>query len=488
MKKNSIASGISWKLIERFSVQVMRFGLQIVLARILDPEHYGSLTLMVVFTTLANVFIQKGFSSSLIQNKDVTEEDYSTVFWVTLGIAAVAYGIIFAAAPAISRLYGQPELVEPLRVLSLLLFPGALNSVQQSKAGREMNFRKVFVSNVGGVLVAGTVSIVLAYMGCGLWALVIQSVLSTTVSCILLRLTSGWKIRPVCNWSRVKVLFSFGWKLLVSELLDTLYQDLHSLVIGVRFDNEVLGFCNRGKQFPQFVVMASTSTVQSVMLPAMSRQQDHREQLKRLMRSTVSMSAYVIFPIMAGLAGVAEPLVKLVLTEKWLPCVPYMQIYCLAMAFLPIQAGCLQGINAVGRSDLFLQISVIKTACSLAVLVAAVAIFDSPIAIACVSLVTTLIACIINAVTCRRIVGYGYAEQLKDAAPAAVLSLLMLGAVALAGQLKLSALKLLLVQVAVGLCVYIGLSAALRLSTFRQLWQLAKQLMKKFFRSKRKLG
>ena len=148
MKKHSIASGITWKLIERFSVQIMRFVLQIILARILDPEHYGSLTLMVIFTTLANVFIQKGFSASLVQNKDVTKEDYSSVFWVSMGIAAVSYCVIFAAAPFIAWFYNQPELVEPLRVLALLLFPGALNSVQQAKASREMNFGKVFFSNV----------------------------------------------------------------------------------------------------------------------------------------------------------------------------------------------------------------------------------------------------------------------------------------------------------------------------------------------------
>lgn len=480
MKQNSIASGISWKLIERISVQVIRFVLQIVLARILDPEHYGSLTLMVVFTTLANVFIQKGFSASLIQDQHVTEEDYSSVFWVSLGIAGLAYGIIWVAAPWIARVYALPELVEPLRVLALLLFPGALNSVQQSKASREMNFQRVFISNVGGVVAAGAVSIALAYMGWGLWALVVQSVLSTTVSCLLLRLVSNWKIRRVCNWSRVKKLFSFGWKLLASELLDTLYQDLYSLVIGVKFDNETLGFYNRGKQFPQFVVTSAASTVQSVMLPVMSREQDDHERLKGLMRGSVAMSAYVVFPVMAGLAGVAKPLVALVLTEKWLPSVPYMQIYCFAMAFIPIQAGCLQAINAVGRSDLFLRISVIKTGVSLAALMAAVTIFDSPIAIAGVTVITTLAACIINAVTCKKLIGYRYSEQMKDMMPAGLLSVLMLLAVLLAGQLQLSALKLLLIQVAVGIAVYISLSAVLQIPTFVQLWQLAKQIVGKF--------
>lgn len=482
MKQNSIASGISWKLIERFSVQVIRFVLQIVLARILDPEHYGSLTLMVVFTTLANVFIQKGFSASLIQDKHVTEEDYSSVFWVTLGIAGIAYIVIWVAAPLIAYIYKLPELISPLRVLALLLFPGALNSVQQSKASREMNFRRVFFTNVSGVIAAGAVGIAMAYMGFGLWSLVAQSVVSTTVSCLLMRLTATWKIRPVCNWARVKRLFSFGWKLLVSELLDTLYQDLYSLVIGIKFDSELLGYYNRGKQFPQFVVTSATSTVQSVMLPAMSRQQDDWVQLKNLMRSSVSLSAYIVFPIMAGLAGVAEPLVHVVLTEKWLPSVPYMQIYCLAMAFIPIQTGCLQGINAVGRSDVFLKLAIIKTGCSLAVLIAAVYLFTSPIAIALVTVVTTLVGAVINAVYCRKLIGYGFREQLSDIILPGLLTVLMLAGVMAAGRLPFGSMKLMLVQIVTGVVIYVAASCLTRPKPFVQLLQLAKQVMRSLIR------
>lgn len=474
MKRGSIASGISWKVMERFSVQVIRFVLQIILARILDPEHYGFLALMTVFTNLANVFIQKGFSASLMQDKDVTEEDYSSVFWVTLGITILTYGLIWLAAPLISLIYSQPEITKPLRYLALLLFPGALNSVMQSKAGREMNFRVVCLTNVAGVLVAGAVSIVMAYMGYGMWALVVQSVLSTAVTCVLLRMASTWKIRWVYNWNRVRKLFAFGWKLLMSELLDTLYQELNSLVLGARFNSEILGFFNRGKQFPQFVVLSATSTVQSVMLPAMSREQDDLAKVKQMMRDTVSLSAYVVFPIMAGLAGVAAPLVEVVLGEKWLPCVPYMQIYCLALAFLPVYAGCLQGINAVGRSDLFLKLSVIKTGFSLMALLAAVLLFDSPIIIAKVTVLTSLVGCVINAVPCRNLIGYGYRQQLADVIPAAVLSLLMLGVVTLVGMLDLPAYKLMLLQVVAGMAVYAALSVLLRPRPFRQLMRTLK--------------
>ena len=478
MKQNSIASGISWKLIERFSVQIVRFVLQIVLARILDPEHYGSLALLLVFTTLANVFIQKGFSSSLIQDKDVSEEDYSSVFWVTLGIAGIAYVVVWLLAPLVDVIYGQPELIRPLRILALLLFPGALNSVYQSKLSREMNFRKVFFTNVGGVLVAGAISIVLAYMGWGLWALVIQSVLSTAITCMLLCLVSNWKIRRVCNWKRVTKLFSFGWKLLVSELLDTLYHDLYSLVIGIKFDNEILGFFNRGKQFPQFVVTSANSTVQSVMLPAMSRQQDDLAELKQMMRNTVSLTSYILFPVMVGLAGVAEPLIEVVLTEKWLPCVPYMQIYCFALAVLPVHAACAQGINAVGRSDLFLKMSVVKTVCSLLSLVMAVVLFDSPIAIAQVAIFTTVINCIVNAVPCRKMIGYYYREQMMDILPALLLSAVMLLVVRLVGMLQIPAIQLILLHVGIGTGVYILLSAVLGLKAFRQLWQYVKHVVR----------
>lgn len=218
-KKNTLGSALFWKLFERFGVQGTQFVLQIVLARILDPEHYGVLSLMVIFTTLANVFIQTGFNTALVQNKDVTEEDYSSVFWVTLGIAGILYAVIFAAAPLIAGFYKMPDIVAPLRVLALMLLPGALNSVQLAKVNREMDFRKVFFSNLSGIILSGIAGIIIALMGGGLWALVAQTMLNVFVACIVMRFTSGLKLRFVINWHRIRVLFSFGWKLLVSSLL-----------------------------------------------------------------------------------------------------------------------------------------------------------------------------------------------------------------------------------------------------------------------------
>lgn len=465
--KKGMGQAFVWKLLERFGVQGSQFVLQLVLARLLDPEHYGVLSLMVIFTTLANVFIQTGFNTALIQNKDVTEEDYSSVFWVTLGIAAVLYGVIFLAAPLIAVFYEMPEIILPLRVMALMLLPGAVNSVQLARVSREMDFKKVFTSNLSGILVAGIAGIIVALLGGGLWALVVQTMLNVIVVCVVMFFTVRWRPRLVCNFSRIRVLFSFGWKLLVSGLLDTLYQDLRSLVIGVKYDSGTLGYYNRGKQFPQFVINAVNGTVQSVMLPAMSAKQDKPEQVKALMRNSVMVSSYIIFPLMAGLAGVARPLVSFLLTDKWLPCVPYMQIYCFTLAFYPVHSCNLQAINAMGRSDIFLKLEVIKKTVGIASLVVAVFCFDSPIAIAMTGVFTTVISCFINASPNRRLIDYSYFEQMKDILPSMALSLGMLLPVLALDRLELPAVATLAVQILTGVAVYLLLSVVFRPEPFR---------------------
>lgn len=464
---------------ERFGVQGSQFILQLILARLLDPAHYGVLSLMVIFTTLANVFIQTGFNTALIQNKDVTEEDYSSVFWVTLGVAGLLYGTIFLAAPYIAAFYKMPDIVAPLRVMALMLLPGAMNSVQLARVSRQMDFRKVFTSNLSGILLAGIAGIIIALMGGGLWALVAQTMLNVIVVCVVMFFTVKWRPRLVCNMQRVKVLFAFGWKLLASSLLDTLYQDLRSLVIGKKYDSGTLGYYNRGKNFPQFIITAVNGTVQSVMLPAMSAKQDDSTQVKTLMRNSIMLSAYILFPLMAGLAGVATPLVRLLLTEKWLPCVPYMQIYCFTLAFYPVHSCNLQAINAMGRSDIFLKLEIIKKTIGLISLVVAVFCFDSPIAIAMTGVFTTLISCFVNAFPNKKLIGYSYADQMRDILPPALLCAVMLVCVLAVEMLHMHDILTLILQVMVGVAVYVLLSAVLRIEPFRILLGMLKSVKKK---------
>ena len=458
-----------WKLLERFGVQGVQFVLQIVLARLLDPEHYGILSLMVIFTTLANVFVQQGFATALIQNKDVTEEDYSSVFWISMAVAVLLYTLLYACAPVIAAFYEMPQIVGPFRVLALMLIPGALNSIQLAKVSREMDFKQVFRSSVGGIVTSGAIGIALAYLGAGLWALVAQTLLNVTVSCLVMWFTVRWRPHVVCNLHRVKVLFSYGWKLLVSSLLDTLYQDVQSLVIGKKYNADTLGFYNRGKQFPQFLIGSVNGAVQSVMLPAMSAKQDHKDEVKLLMRNSIRISSYIVFPMMAGLAGVAAPMVELILTEKWLPCVLYLQINCFAFAFYPVHTCNLQAINAMGRSDIFLKLEIIKKTIGMAVLLFALVCFDSPIAIALTGACTAISSSFINAYPNKKLIGYSYFEQMRDILPSMILSLLMCAVVLLIGCLNIAPLAMLLIQLAAGVAVYVVLSIIIKMEEFHML-------------------
>ena len=477
--RNEVSRGLFWKLLERFGVSGAQFILQIILARLLDPEHYGALSIMVIFTTLATVFIQTGFNTALVQSKDVDEDDYSSVLWVSVGIAVIMYAIIFAVSPVIAIFYDMPYIVAPMRVLALMLFPGALNSVQLAKVSRTMDFRKVFYSNVGAVVFSGVTGIIIALLGGGLWALVAQSTINVLVACLIMRFTVKIRIRLVCNIKRVSKLFSFGWKLLVSTLIDTLYQDLRSLVIGKKYDSSTLGYYNRGKQFPHFIIAAVNGAVQSVMLPAMSAEQDDKTKVKAMARNSIMMSSYIIFPIMAGLAAVATPLVSVLLTDKWLPCVPYLQIYCFTMAFYPVHSCNLQAINAIGRSDMFLRLEIIKKSYGIIALIIAVVFFDSPLAIALTGVFTTFISSFVNAFPNKKLIGYSYFEQMRDILPSMLVSIIMLVAVFAVGLLDVAPILLLLIQVVVGVLVYLLLSVIFRLRPFVMTCKAIKVALKK---------
>ncbi len=479
MNNSTTSKAFGWKLLERFGVQGVQFILQIILARLLSPSHYGALSVMIIFTNIANVFVQAGFSTALIQKKEVDDRDYSSVFWVSLSVAVVLYIALFFLSPVIAKFYNMPEIVAPFRILGLMLLPGAFNSIQLAKVSREMDFKKVFIGNVGGIVVAGIAGIVVAFLGGGLWALVVQSLSNIVVACIVMFVVVRWCPRFVCDFKRVLVLLKFSWKLLVSSLIDVLYQDLRSLVIGKKYDSGTLGYYNRGKQFPQFIINAVNGTVQSVMLPAMSMEQDNKEKVKFIMRTSMVISSYIIFPIMMGLAIVATPLISLLLTDKWLPAVPYMQIYCFTLAFYPVHSCNLQAINAMGRSDVFLKLEVIKKIIGIGSLVVAVFCFHSPIAIAMTGVFTTVISCFINAFPNRKLINYSYLEQMKDLLPAILLSVGM-GAVAYTMLFfGLASWLTLILQVIVGVIVYVVLSALFKAEGFVFIVAQLKQWLQK---------
>lgn len=474
--KNTIGKGFTWKLLERFGVAASQFVLQIVLARLLAPSLYGTLSLMIIFVNLATVFIQNGFNTSLLQKKDIIDEDYSSVFWLTTGVAFVIYLILYFSAPLIEQIYNIQDFQMPFRIMMLVLFFGAYNSIQLAIVSRNLDFKKVFTSSLFSILISGGIGILMAYNGFGLWALVIQYLLNCIISWLIMLYTVKWVPKLVFNVKRTKELFNFGWKLLVSGLLDTLYTNLQGLVIGLKYNENMLAFYYRGQQFPSALISAINGSIQSVLLPTLSNVQDDKERMKISTRKAINLSSYIVIPIMMGLACVAKPLVLLLLKEKWLPCVPYLQICCFGFAFYPIHTSNLQAINAQGRSDIFLRLEIYKKLSGLILLMVAIVFFDSPIAIALSIIPNTLISSFINASPNKKLLNYSYLEQIKDIVPYIFLSCVMGVVIYPFSFLNIEPFVILLIQVILGVAVYFGLSAVVKIDCYYFIKNSIKQI------------
>ncbi|MGL5963613.1 MAG: lipopolysaccharide biosynthesis protein [Fusobacteriaceae bacterium] len=462
--KTKVLSSLFWKLSERAGTQGIQFVMQMILARILSPEDYGIIAMIGIFIGLANVFIQSGFSTALIQKKDADEEDFSSVFYLSLFTAGILYIVLYLTAPKIADFYKINELTKILRVLSLTLFLGAFNSIQNTVISKTMAFKKQFLSSLIATIFSGVLGIYLAYNGFGVWTLVYQQLASQFVTCIVLLNVVKWRPKLIFSFQKIRSLFLFGSKLLVSSLLDTLYMNITGLVIGKVYAPSMLGYYNRGNQFPQLIVSNFNGSIQSVMFPALASEQDNKTRVKEIVRRSIVTSSYLIFPLMIGLMIVSEPLVKILLTDKWLPCVPYLKIFCLSYALWPIHTANLQAINALGRSDIFLKLEIIKKIAGIIILI--ISVKYGVYAIALGTLLSGILCSFINGYPNKDLLNYGYSEQIKDIIPSLVLSLIMGAGIRLILLLNLSNSVTILLQIISGLIIYISLSYILKLECF----------------------
>lgn len=476
IQRKSIISAFTWKLLERGGVQGIQFILAIILARLLSPKEYGIISLITIFIALATVFVQSGLNTSLIQKDDADELDFSSVFYLSLAIAAVLYMTLYFSAPAISRFYNNPILVPIVRILSFTLFFGAVNSVQMAVVSRTMMFKRYFFSSLGGVIGSGTVGVLLAYKGFGVWALVAQQLSSNFLTTAILWFTVKWRPILAFSFTRMKKLFSYGWKLLISGLLDTFFKNIYGLVIGKLYDAKSLGYFNRGQQFPVVIASNLDGSIQSVMLPALSSRQNDVDSVKRLMRRAMRTSSYILMPLMVGLAAVAKPMVSVLLTDKWLPCVPFLQLACISYALYPIHTANLTAINAIGRSDIFLKLEIIKKGITIITLL--VTFRFSIYAMAIGQMICGIIATFINSFPNKKLLGYAYLDQVRDLLPPILVALLMGVSVFAFGLLPIHRALKLFLQIALGAVIYIGLSSLCKLESYTYLLQTIKGIRK----------
>lgn len=473
MEQNKkVFSNFLWRFAERCGAQGVAFVVQIVLARLLAPEVYGTIALVTVFTTILNVFIDSGFGNALIQKKNADDIDFSTVFYFNLTLCTVLYVIMFMAAPYIANFYNDIELAPVIRVLSLTLIISGLKNVQQAYVSRTMQFKRFFFATLGGTVGAAIIGIYMAYRGMGVWALVTQQIFNATVDTLILWVTVKWRPQKVFSFSRLKELFTFGWKLLVSSLLDTVYTNIRQLIIGKMYTSTDLAYYNRGRQFPYLFITNVNSSIDSVLLPVMSKAQDNAANVKAMTQRAMKTSTYVMAPIMMGLAFTGMPIIRLLLTEKWLLCVPYMRIFCITFMFYPIHTANLNAIKAIGRSDLFLKLEIIKKIIGLIALF--VTMRFGVMAMAYSLLFTSLCSQIINSWPNKRLLNYGYIEQLKDILPSILLAVFMGLCIYPIQFLKLPDIVTLGIQIPLGIIIYIVGSRLINIDSFYYVCKIMK--------------
>ena len=355
-------------------------------------------------------------------------------------------------------------LIPVLRVLSVSIIIAGLKSVQHAYVSRKMIFKKFFICTSIGTIGSAFIGIWMAYRGYGVWALVTQQLTNTTVDTIMLWLTVKW--RPIFKFSfeRLKGLYKFGWKMLCSGLIDVIYNEIYGLTIGKIYTSEQLAYYNKGNQFPKLITDNINGSISSVMLPALSNEQENKEKLKVMMRRAIRTSSFILFPLLLGLAAVAEPLVKLILTDKWLPSVPLMQLLCFSYALWPIHTINLQAISAMGRSDIFLKLEIIKKV--IGILALAISIPFGIEVMVMMKIVTSIISTFINSSPNKKLLGYSYKEQIKDILPAFILSGIMATTVVSINFISLSLMLKLAMQVIIGIIIYILLAYLFKMEAY----------------------
>ena len=476
-RKKTVAVNIVWRFAERCGAQLVAAIVSIVLARILDPDVYGTVALISVFTTILQVFVDSGLGNALIQKKQADNLDFSTVFFTNIIFCAILYLLLFISAPAIALFYSDLSLIPYIRVLGITILISGVKNVQQAYVSKHMLFKKFFFSTLGGTITACVVGVSMAVAGFGVWALIAQQLINLSIDTCILWITVKWRPERRFSMERLKGLFRYGWKLLASSLLDTGYRELQSLLIGRIYTSENLAYYNQGQRIPVLVVSNINSSIDSVLLPTLSDLQDEKKRVKEMTRRAMKTSIYLMAPMMMGLIATGTPLIQLLLTEKWLPCLPFFRIFCITYMFYPLHTANLNAIKAMGRSDLFLRLEIWKKATGLLVLCGT--IWISVEAMAYSLLVTSVLSQIINSWPNRKLLGYGYVEQMKDILPSIDLAAAMAAAVYPISLLNMPGLVILALQVAAGTVLYLLGSVVFRMEAFCYLLDLVKPYIMK---------
>ena len=486
-EKNKIVSGLAWTFLERVLAQLVSTIIGIILARLLMPEDYGIIAIVLVVATLLEVFATSGFGVALVQKKHADDEDFNTAFVISFILSVSLYVVLYFIAPVIASFYKIQALTLIIRVLGIKIVFTSLNTIQQAKIQRSMEFKRFFFATISGTTVGCAVGLVMAFKGFGVWSLVFQNLSTCLINTIVLSFTCGWKPRFRFTKSKAKEIYSLGWKVLCTQLVFTVEGDIRSLAVGKVFGPSDLACYDQGKKYPSLIMDNINASLQKVMLPAYSKEQDRLDVLKGALRKTINIGMFVLAPILLGFAAVSENFVVLVLTEKWLPVVPFLMIFCVNYLTRPIESSCHQALLALNKNALVLKLMILINGSCLLFTLFSVFVIKSVLWIAILTLLSTLISLISFLIATNKYVGYKLKEQISDLMGPIALSVIMAVLVYLFGLLNINIVLELCLQVVVGVVVYIALSCIFKPKAFTYIINIVKDRLPKKNKKKKTL-
>ncbi len=451
--KDKTVKGIFWSAVDRFSAQGIQFVFSILIARMLMPEDYGVIAMLNIFLAVSQTFIDSGFGTALIRKIDRTETDFSTVFYFNIAVAVFFYLGLFFAAPAIANFYNTPILVPVTRVTAINLIIGSFSGIHNAKLSIAIDFKSRAKISIVSAVFTGAVGLWMAYSGYGVWTLAVQTVFAGIIRTIMLWVIVKWYPKLGFSWLSFKEMFSFGSKLLASGLLDTIYNNIYPLVIGKFFSSTTLGVYSKANSLAQFPSSNITSVLQSVTFPVLSTIQNEEDRLADAYKRFLRIAAFVVFPLMLGLSSVADPFIRIVLTDKWEGTIYLLQIICFSLMWYPIHAINLNILQVKGRSDYFLKLEIIKKVQG--VIILCITVPMGIVAMCYGQVISSMISLIWNTYYTKRLIGYGYWAQMRDLLPIFVHSLVMWGIVLLVVSLMPNLWLKLIIGVLTGMIYYL---------------------------------
>lgn len=472
-----VLSNMIWRFAERTGAQLVSFVVTLIIARILEPQAYGMVAIISAFTTILFVFVDSGLANALIQKKNVDNIDFSTVFYTNIIFCSVLYMLLFFCAPLFATFYSEPQMTGFIRVAGITLILSSIKNVQQAYVAKNMLFKKFFYATLAGTVSSAVVGIGMAFNGCGTWALIVSGLVNNTIDMIVLWMTVKWRPEKVFSLKRLKGLFSYGSQILAANVFQAIYSNIYQLIIGKLYTSADLAYYDRGKTIPNLITTNIDDSINSVLLPVMSESQEHKEDVKGIIKRALKINMYIMTPILVGVAAVAEPLIKIILTEKWIGAVVYLEIFCIYQVFRPIATANLGAMKAVGRSDLFFKLEIWKD--SLGIIILLLTMRQGVLVIALGVLGHSFLCQFINASPSKKLFDYGFEKQLIDILPTLILSGVMFIVVYPIKYIGLNNILVLVIQIIIGVATYVIGSYLFKFETFYYVINLVNEWLKK---------